>query len=157
MKKLLLSFFLLTLSCFVFAQHQQNQANEIIQFLQGSWHNYSIIVEDGKAVDKTDYKETMTIKNASTLSITAHDFHEGEDLTRDMTLILEGDKITMKQGSFEAKGLKEGNVYYLKGFYNELEFRFRLYTMGDKYVFHSETWNNGNIEQINMSYLLRQD
>lgn len=98
----------------------------------------------------------MAIKDTDTLTITAHGFRDGKDLTKDMHLELRGNDITMSQGDFKVTGVREANVYSMKGVYKGTEFRFRLYTIGDKYVFHRETWKNGKIEQIDMSYLVRK-
>lgn len=153
MKKIFLSTFILLISIL---KMQAQQANEIVSFLEGKWHNYSYILSNGKPVAKQDYKETMRIKNDSVITITAHNFKDGKDLTHDMILILKNDSIVMQQGSFTATGTREGNVYYLKGFAQGKEYRFRLYTMGDKYIFHNEVWADGKIEMMNMSYLIRE-
>jgi hypothetical protein len=138
------------------AQSNKPEANEIVTFLEGNWHNYSIYVSDSARINKQDYKETMRIKNDSTLTITAYNYKDGKDLTRDMILKIKNDSIVMQQGNFIAKGVREGNVYFLKGYHADKEYRFRLYTMSDKYVFHNEVWADGKIEMMNMSYLLRE-
>lgn len=130
--------------------------NPLVTFLIGKWHNVSFEIANGKEVKKESYPETMTAKSKHTLTITAHGFKNGKDLTKDMTLEVSGKSVIMSQGSFRAEGTVEGNVYYLKGSHNNNEFRFRLYTMGDKYVFHRETWKGGLIQQIDMSYLTRK-
>ncbi|MEK6706675.1 MAG: hypothetical protein AABZ06_12895 [Bdellovibrionota bacterium] len=131
-------------------------ANELVQFLTGKWDNVSFEISDGKPVKNEAYPETMIIKDADTLTITAHGFRDGKDLTKDMKLELRGDELTMSQGSFVAKGKREDKVYTLKSLFQGTEFRFRLYTLGDKYVFHRETWKDGKIQQIDMSYLTRK-
>ncbi len=73
-----------------------------------------------------------------------------------MRLAVRGTEVTLSQGPFFAKGTKEDNVYSLKGQFQDQEFRFRLYTLGDKYVFHRETWRNGKIQQVDISYLERK-
>ncbi|MCA1760972.1 MAG: hypothetical protein LC658_14495 [Bacteroidales bacterium] len=138
------------------AQTSEKTANEIVSFLAGKWHNFSYFVVEDEPVQQQDYKETMVIKNDSTLTITAHEYKDGKDLTRDMTLLIGEDKITMRQGDFSATGSREGNAYYLKGNSGGKEYRFRLYTLGDKYIFHSEVWANGKMEMMNMSYLVRE-
>ncbi len=153
MKKMLLFILWMILS---FNINAQQNANELVKFLEGKWHNHSYIIENDKEVVAHDYKETMEIVDSVNLSITAHGIKNGENLTKGMTLIVQKDSVTMKQGPFEARGIKEGNVYYLTGNYKAQEYRFRLYTMGDKYIFHSETWHNGKIQSMNMSYLTRQ-
>ncbi|MGM0552086.1 MAG: hypothetical protein ACQESW_13490 [Bacteroidota bacterium] len=139
-----------------FAQTETSVPDDIVSFLNGKWHNYSFFIADGNPVGKQDYRETMKRKNDSTLTITAHGYKEGEDLTRDMFLVEEDSTIVMRQGNFEAVGKREGNVYYLKGEAGDKEYRFRLYTLGDKYIFHSEVWAEGKMEMMNMSYLERE-
>lgn len=157
MKKIILSTIILLMAiCQTIAQDSNQKPNEIVSFLEGKWHNNSIFVSYNKAVSKQDYKETMHIKNDSTLTITAHNFKDGKDLTKEMLLIIHGDKIIMQQGNFKASGKREGNVYYLKGTFEDKEYRFRLYTMGDKYIFHNEVWTDGKMEMMNMSYLERE-
>lgn len=133
-----------------------NPPNDLVQFLSGKWDNVSFEIADGKDVKREAYPETMVIKDSDTITITAHGFMDGKDLTKDMQLVVRGDDVSMAQGDFSAKGKREGNVYSLKSEYKGSEFRFRLYAMGDKYVFHRETWKGGKIEQIDMSYLLRK-
>lgn len=130
--------------------------NSLVAFLEGKWHTFTFSVRNGVPVSQGDYHETMEIKDQDTLVITAHALKDGEDVTKEMTLSLDGDIITMKQDDFTATGTKEGNVYYLTGNYGGAEYRFRLYTIGDKYVFHSEKWTAGILEQIDMSYLERE-
>lgn len=130
--------------------------NDLVNFLAGNWDNVSFEVADGKEIKREAYPETMVVKSEHVLTITAHGFRDGKDLTKDMNLELIGDNITMSQGPFKAIGKREGNVYSLVGKNGDDELRFRLYTMGDKYVFHRETWRGGKIQQIDMSYLTRQ-
>ena len=139
-----------------FAQPQTTVPDDIVSFLHGKWHNYSFFIADGTPVGEQDYKETMKKKNDTTLTITAHNYKAGEDLTRDMILVVKDSSIVMRQGAFEAVGKREGNVYYLKGEAGDKEYRFRLYTLGDKYIFHSEVWADEKMEMMNMSYLERE-
>ena len=138
------------------AQTSNENANPLVSFLEGKWHNYSILVPDSSSISKEDYKETISIKNDSTITITAHNYKDGKDLTRDMVLVVKNNTVSTQQGDFKASGICEGNVYYMKGEAAGKEYRFRLYTMNDTYVFHSEIWVNGKIEMMNMSYLLRE-
>lgn len=157
MKRLILSMLgLLVIASLTEAQDSKKEPNEIVSFLEGNWHNYTIFVSNDNAVSKQDYKETMQIKNDSTLTITAHKFKDGEDLTKDMVLAIRGNSIVMQQGNFKATGEREGNVYHLKGTFEDKEYRFRLYTMGDKYIFHNEVWADGHMVMMNMSYLVRE-
>jgi hypothetical protein len=130
--------------------------NDLVKFLTGKWDNFSFEISDGKPVKKESYSETMVVKDADTITITAHGFRDGKDLTKDMRLEVRGNNVSMTQGSFKATGTREGNLYSLKGFFTDNEFRFRLYTIGDKYVFHRETWKDGKVIQVDMSYLTRK-
>lgn len=157
MKKMILAVTILIMALgSTSAQTSEKKANEIVSFLSGEWHNFSYFIAENEPVQQQDYRETMAIKNDSTLMITAHEYKEGNDLTRDMTLLINKDIITMRQGDFSATGNREGNVFYLKGDSGGKEYRFRLYLLGDKYIFHSEVWAGGKMEMMNMSYLLRE-
>jgi hypothetical protein len=119
--------------------------NDLVDFLAGKWDNVSFEISDGKDIKREAYPETMIVKDRDTLTITAHGFRDGKDVSKDMQLILQNNDITMAQGDFKASGKREGNLYTLKGQYKDTELRFRLYALGDKYVFHRETWKNGNM------------
>lgn len=138
------------------AADSAERANDLVNFLAGKWDNVSFEISDGKDIKREAYPETMVIKDRDTLTITAHGFRDGKDLTKDMHLIVKGNAVTMQQGEFVAKGNREDSLYTLRGVFKGHEYRFRLYTLGDKYVFHRETWKNGKIEQIDMSYLIRK-
>lgn len=157
MRKTILSVAILILTWGnIVAQTEEQTASEIVAFLAGKWHNFSYFIAENEPVQQQNYRETMAIKNDSTLTITAHEYKDGNDLTRDMTLLVADDKITMRQGDFSATGSREGNVFYLKGDSGGKEYRFRLYLLGDKYIFHSEVWAGGKMEMMNMSYLVRE-
>lgn len=146
-----------TVSCFLCtAANAREQTNDLVSFLAGNWDNVSFEVSDGKPINREAYAETMVIKDRDTLRITAHAFRDGKDLTKDMTLVVRGHRATMKQGDYVAEGHREGDLYCLRGKADGKEFRFRLYTMGDKYVFIRETWNKGKVEQVDLSYLTRK-
>jgi hypothetical protein len=57
------------------------KANELVQFLSGKWDNVSFEIADGKPIKREAYPETMVIKDPHTLTITAHGFRDGKDLT----------------------------------------------------------------------------
>lgn len=157
MKNILVSILILmTLFGQTAAQTGNRKANELVSFLEGTWHDYTVYMAKGTPVDRQNYTETMSIKNDSTLTITAHNYKDGKDVTRDMILVIDNDNVVMRQGNFEATGRREGNAYSLTGYADNKEYRFRLYMMGDTYIFHSETWGDGNIEAMNMSYLVRE-
>lgn len=155
--KLLVALLLLVGSDFAMAGGKTgSNANDLVSFLVGAWDNVSFEISDQKPVRRESYAETMVSKDSNTLTITAHGFRDGKDLTKDMKLELGGDDVILSQGSFAAKGRREDNLYTLKGDYEGKEYRLRLYTLGDKYVFHRETWKNGKILQVDMSYLTRK-
>lgn len=133
-----------------------SKPNDLVGFLAGKWDNVSFEISDGKPIKREAYPETMVVKNPDTLTITAHGFRDGKDVTKDMQLRVRGKEVIMQQGSFIAKGKREDNLYSLKGQVQGKEFRFRLYALGDKYVFHRETWEKGKIQQVDMSYLERK-
>ena len=132
------------------------EPNDLVKFLTGKWDNTSFEISSGIPIKKEEYPETMIVKDADTLTITAHGYRDGKDLTKDMRLEVRGKKVTMSQGSFKATGTREDSVYSLRGEFEGEEYRFRLYTLGDKYVFHRETWKDGKIRQVDMSYLVRK-
>lgn len=135
---------------------KEMKPNDLVNFLNGEWDNISFEVANGKPVKREVYPETMTVKDSDTITITAHGFQDGKDVTKDMRLEVRDNKVTMSQGPFKATGTREDSVYSLKGTFEGTELRFRLYTLGDKYVFHRETWRDGKIQQIDMSYLTRK-
>lgn len=149
------------LFCFVnlnggaLAVEDGKQANELVRFLTGKWDNVSFEIADGKPIKREQYPEMMLTKSEHVLTIRAHGYRNGKDLVKDMELELKGDNVKMAQGGFVATGKREGNVYSLKGNHKDNEFRFRLYTMGDKYVFHREIWKGGVVVQVDQSYLVR--
>lgn len=138
------------------AEAKQSSPNDLVKFLTGKWDNISFEIADGKPIKREEYPETMLTKDADTLTITAHGLKNGEDVTKDMHLEVRGNEVTMSQGPFKATGTREDAVYSMKGIFDGTEYRFRLYTLGDKYVFHRETWKNGKILQMDMSYLIRK-
>jgi hypothetical protein len=133
------------------------EPNDLVKFLTGKWDNVSFEISDGKPVKREEYPETMIAKDSDTLTITAHGYKDGKDLTKDMYLKVRGKAVTLQQGDFTATGTREDSVYTLKGLSKGAEYRFRLYTLGDKYVFHRETWKDGKIQGIDMSYLVRMN
>lgn len=132
------------------------EPNDLVKFLAGNWENTSFEISDGKPVKRESYSESMLVKDKDTLTITAHAYKDGKDLTKDMHIEVRGHHALLSQGQFTAKGKREGNAYYFKGKEKDKEYRLRVYTMGDKYVFHREIWSDGQIQEIDMSYLLRQ-
>jgi hypothetical protein len=134
----------------------EDAPNDLVKFLAGNWENTSFEISDGKPVKRESYSESMIVKDKDTLTITAHAFRDGKDLVKDMHIVVRGHHAVLSQGQFTAKGKREGNAYYFTGKEKGTEYRLRVYTMGDKYVFHREIWSAGQIQEIDMSYLLRQ-
>lgn len=134
----------------------KTKSNDLVGFLAGDWDNVSFEITDAKPVKRDAYAESMVVKDFDTLTITARGFRDGKDLTKDMRLEVRDYHVTLSQGSFVAKGIREGNVYSVRGTEDGIEYRFRLYALGDKYVFHREQWKNGAIIQMDMSYLVRK-
>ena len=157
MSQLIKNILIFSFLTFSFCASQSNtKQNELVGFLEGNWKNVTISIKEGVPVKIEKYAETMMVKSANVITIIAHGYNNGRDLTRDMQLILNGDQIEMKQGDFLAKGHREGNGYYLRGEYKQAEYRFRLYTLGDKFVFQNEKWQNGKLLKIEISYLKRE-
>ena len=77
--------------------------NELVDFLIGRWDNTSFEVSDGNSIKREDYPETMVGKDQHTITITAHGFKDGNDLTKDIRLEINGNTIVMSQGSFRAE------------------------------------------------------
>jgi hypothetical protein len=130
--------------------------NDLVSFLAGDWDNTSFEVSEGKPIKKETYSETMVVKDKDTLTITAHQFRDGNDLTKDMQLKIKGRHASLSQGGFTAMGNREGNFYFFRGKEAGKEYRLRLYTLGDKYVFNREIWSDGQVKQVDMSYLTRK-
>jgi len=133
----------------------RSKPNELIRFLNGIWTTRDITITPNKEVKITEYKEVMKMKDSETITITALGIDKGKDVTRDMTIKLEGDKVTMSQRDFSAKGIKNGNLVSLRGTYENQIFDFRLYLMENKYIYQKDVWENNRIVEIQMSYLLR--
>jgi len=53
--------------------------------------------------------------------------------------------------------VKKGNFVSLRGTYGDSVFDFRLYLLGDKYVFQKDVWKGSKIVEVQMSYLLREN
>jgi len=131
------------------------KANEIVEFLEGTWVTRDVTLAPNKEVKVEEYKERMKIKDSETLSITALGIDRGQDVTRDMVIRLMGDKVILSQRDFSAEGVKKGNYVSIRGTQGDLVFDFRLYLLDDKYVFQKDVWKRGEIVEVQMSYLLR--
>jgi hypothetical protein len=132
-----------------------SRANEIVEFLEGTWVTRDVTITPSKEVKVEEYKEVMKIKDSETVSITALGIDKGRDVTRDMVIRLDGDRVVLSQRDFFAKGVKKGNLVSLRGTHDGLVFDFRLYLLGDKYVFQKDVWKGSKIVEVQMSHLLR--
>ncbi len=132
-----------------------SKPNEIVKFFEGTWMARDITIFPSKDVKITEYKEMMQIKDPETIAITAIGIDNGRDVKRDMTISLKGDKVTLSQRGFSAKGTKKGNLLSLKGTRQKQTFIFRLYLMQDKYIYQKDVWQNKRVVENQMSYLLR--
>jgi hypothetical protein len=133
----------------------RGKANEIIEFLEGTWVTRDVTLTSNKEVKVEEYKEVMKIKDSETIRITALGIDKGQDVTRDMVIRLDCDKVVLSQRDFSAEGVKKGNLVSLRGAHDDLVFDFRLYLLGDKYVFQKDVWKGGKIVEVQMSHLLR--
>lgn len=133
----------------------RSRANEIVEFLEGTWLTRDVTVTPNKEVKVEEYKEIMKIKDFETISITAVGIDKGQDVTRDMVIRLDGDRVVLSQRDFSAEGVKKGNLVSLRGTHDDLVFDFRLYLLDDKYVFQKDVWKDNKIVEVQMSYLLR--
>jgi hypothetical protein len=133
----------------------RRKANEIVEFLEGTWVTRDVTLSPNKEVKVEEYKEIMKIKDSETLSITALGIDEGQDVTREMVIRLMGDKVVLSQRDFSAEGVKKGNYVSIRGTQGDLVFDFRLYLLDDKYIFQKDVWKGSKIVEVQMSYLLR--
>jgi hypothetical protein len=133
----------------------RRRANEIVEFLEGTWVTRDVTVTPNQGVKVEEYEEIMKIKDSETISITALGVDKGKDVTRDMIIKLVGDKVVLSQRDFSAEGVKKGNLVSLRGTQDLLVYDFRLYLLGDKYVFQKDVWRGSKIVEVQMSYLLR--
>ena len=136
--------------------HDGRGANEIVEFLEGTWVTRDVTVTPDHEVKVEEYEEVMKVKDSETISITALGLDKGRDVTRDMVIRLVGDRVVLSQRDFSAEGVKKGNFVSLRGAYGDLVFDFRLYLLDDKYVFEKDVWRGSEIVEVQMSYLLRR-
>jgi hypothetical protein len=60
------------------------KTNDLVSFLSGKWDNVSFEIENGRHPKREAYRETMIPKGEHTVSITAHGFRDGTEVTKDM-------------------------------------------------------------------------
>jgi len=129
--------------------------NEVVRFLEGEWWNVDITVSKEGDITLNEYREKMTVKDHQTLTVTAFEIREGVDVTKDITVRIDGDSVVLAQEGFEARGIKTGNRLILEGKHGAYRIEFRLYLMGDAYIYQKDVWLDGEIVQSQMSYLQR--
>jgi len=134
----------------------RRRANEIVEFLEGTWVTRDVTVTSDREVKVEEYVEVMKVKDFETVSITALGLDKGNDVTRDMVIRLLGDRVVLSQRDFSAEGVKKGNFVSVRGDYGDLVFDFRLYFLDGKYVFEKDVWRGSKIVEVQMSYLLRR-
>lgn len=129
--------------------------NEIVRFLEGEWWNVDISVAPDAEVALNEYREKMIIKDPQTLTVTAFKIKGGQDVTSDIIIRLDGDRVTLIQDGFSAHGTKTGNFIALEGTHQQFTMSFRLYLMGDTYIYQKDVWEDGRVVHSQMSYLRR--
>ena len=134
----------------------KSRANEIVEFLEGTWVTRDVTVTPNQEVKVEEYEEIMKIKDSETVSITALGVDDGQDVTRDMVIRQVGDKVVLSQRDFSAEGVKKGNFVSVRGTHDDLVYDFRLYFLDDKYVFQKDVWRGSKIVEVQMSHLLRK-
>ncbi len=133
-----------------------NKANTIIRFLEGAWTAHNTMITDDR-VNHDTYDETITIKNDDTISITAHGVDEGKDLTRDMTIHLNGEQITLKQGDYEARGtFKENHASLHTKNYQGKDFDTRIRLLNNTYIYQMDVFEHGKCIMSQMSHLTKK-
>ena len=145
---------------FIFPAKSAEETNDLIEFLKGEWQNTSFEIADARPIKKLSYSETMVRKDNDTLTITAHKSRDGKGSIKDMHIQIKGHRAILELGPFKASGKRENNCYVFTGKDKSQDvrkdYRLRLYTLGDKYVFIREIWSGGAVEEVDMSYLTRQ-
>lgn len=131
------------------------ETNELVQFLEGRWLNTSVEVDLDQPMQKKTLLERRKKKGLDTITITSRDQATGQEMIKDMQLIVRGKEIKLRQGSFMATGSRQGNMYLLSGRLDDKEYIFRLYMMEDKFIFHREIWLDGHVQHVDISCLER--
>jgi hypothetical protein len=134
----------------------RSRANEIVEFLDGTWVTRDVTVTPNEEVKVEEYREIMKIKDFETVSITALGLDNGKDVTRNMVIRLVGDKVVLSQRDFSAEGVKRENFVSVRGTHDDFVYDFRLYLLDDKNVFQKDVWRGSKIVEVQMSYLLRR-
>ncbi len=147
---LIAAFFLTAMASRAFAA-----PNEIVQFLEGEWWNVDITITEESGVRLNEYREMMVVKDDQTLTVTAFKIKDGQDVTKDIIIKMDGDSVTLAQGDFEAHGVKNGNFVSLSGRTADFVIDFRLYLMGNTYIYQKDVRKGDDIVESQMSYLER--
>lgn len=133
-----------------------NRVNHVIRFLEGSWTAYNTMITDDR-INHDTYDETITIKDAETVSITAHGVDDGKDITRNMTIHLDGDQLTLKQGDYEARGTFIHNHAHLHTKnYQGKDFDTRIRQLKNTYIYQMDVYEHGICIMSQMSHLIRK-
>jgi hypothetical protein len=136
-------------------EEAKSKPNELVKFLEGTWTTRDVTVSPNQEVKIEEYREIMKIKDPETLTITALGINKGKDVTSDMIIKVKGDEVILSQGDFSARGTKKENSASLRGAFQNRVYDFRLYFLKDKCIYQKDVWENDNIIEIQMSYLLR--
>lgn len=129
--------------------------NEIVSFLEGTWWNVDINIGRDGAVTLNEYREEMVVADPQTLTVTAFKIKAGEDVTKNITISVEGDSVVLAQDNFAARGIRRGNHIELTGSFENFDIVFRLYLMGDTYIYQKDMYEAGEVVHSQMSYLRR--
>ena len=130
-------------------------ANErFVDFMIGEWVQFGIGILNGEPIEPETYNEKFELKDENTLLVTHDCFGDWE--TNEMKFCEDEDRVKMIQGDLVAEGFREGNVYILSGKEDDSEIKYKLYLMGDKFIQHREVLRQGDVVQVDMSYLVRK-
>jgi hypothetical protein len=124
-----------------------------VDFMIGKWKQVGLGILNSEPVETETYNEIFELKDENTLLVTHDCFGNWE--SNEMKFFENETSVRMIQGDLVAEGLKEGNVYSLVGHEDGSEIKFKLYLMGDKFIQYREILKQGNVVQVDMSYLVR--
>ncbi len=78
----------------------RRRANEIVEFLEGTWVTRDITVAPDREIKVEEYVEVMKVRDFETVSIAALGLDKGKDVTRDMVIRLVDDRVVLSQRFF---------------------------------------------------------
>lgn len=135
---------------------KNKKPNPIITFLEGKWTAHNTMITDDR-VNHDTYDETITIKDADTVSITAHGVDDGKDITREMTISLDGETLTLKQGDYEAVGVFKNNHAHLHTKnYQGKDFDTRIMLLNNTYIYQMDVYEHDTCIMSQMSHLIKK-